>query len=73
VFRHSQDVRRTQSTIGNNLQGKFSRLHQPGDSVLLFGIEGIQDVCRHPGESLLDLLGHLFSTVQDHDTLRAVG
>ena len=54
---------------------------QPGDSLLFctdrltdarnisdqdFGIEGIQDVCRrHAGESPLDLLGHLFSTIQD--------
>jgi phosphoserine phosphatase RsbU/P len=54
---------------------------QPGDSVLFctdgltdarnisdqdFGIEGIRNVCRrHAGESPLDLLGHLFSTIQD--------
>jgi len=57
---------------------------QPGDSVLFctdgltdarnisdqdFGMEGIQDVCRrHAGESHLDLLGHLFSTIQDFTT-----
>ena len=54
---------------------------EPGDSLLFFtdgltdardlrdldfGLEGIQDVCRrHAGESPLDLLGHLFSTIQD--------
>ena len=54
---------------------------EPGDSLLFFtdgltdarnlrdqdfGIEGIQDVCRrHAGESPLDLLGHLFSAIQD--------
>jgi sigma-B regulation protein RsbU (phosphoserine phosphatase) len=31
-----------------------------------FGVEGIQDVCcRHAGESPLELLGHLFSTIQE--------
>jgi sigma-B regulation protein RsbU (phosphoserine phosphatase) len=31
-----------------------------------FGVEGIQDVCRrHAGESPLDLLNHLFSSIQD--------
>jgi hypothetical protein len=30
-----------------------------------FSVEGIQGVCRrHAGESPLDLLGHLFSTIQ---------
>jgi sigma-B regulation protein RsbU (phosphoserine phosphatase) len=54
---------------------------EPGDSLLFFtdglsdarnindqefGVEGIKDVCRrHAGESPLDLLGHLFSTIQD--------
>jgi sigma-B regulation protein RsbU (phosphoserine phosphatase) len=54
---------------------------EPGDSLLFFtdgltdarnlrdqdfGVEGIQEVCRrHDGESPLDLLGHLFSTIQD--------
>jgi sigma-B regulation protein RsbU (phosphoserine phosphatase) len=53
---------------------------QPGDSVLFFtdgltdarnlhdeefGPEGIRDVCRrHAGESPLDLLGHLFRSIQ---------
>src|SRR5579883_669341 len=53
---------------------------QPGDSVLVFtdgltdarnlhdeefGPEGIRDVCRrHAGESPLDLLGHLFRSIQ---------
>jgi sigma-B regulation protein RsbU (phosphoserine phosphatase) len=57
---------------------------EPGDSLLFFtdgltdarnvaehefGVEGIQDVCRrHAGESPLDLLGHLFSTIQDFTT-----
>jgi sigma-B regulation protein RsbU (phosphoserine phosphatase) len=57
---------------------------QPGNSLLFctdgltdarnisdrdFGIEGIQDVCRrHAGESPLDLLGHLFFTIQDFTT-----
>jgi len=57
---------------------------QPGDSILFctdgltdarnisdeeFGIEGIQDVCRrHAGESPLDLLGHLFSAIEDFTT-----
>ncbi|HET6930349.1 MAG TPA: SpoIIE family protein phosphatase [Candidatus Acidoferrum sp.] len=57
---------------------------EPGDSLLFFtdgltdarntrdqdfGIEGIQDVCRrHAGESPLDLLGHLFSAIQDFTT-----
>jgi sigma-B regulation protein RsbU (phosphoserine phosphatase) len=55
----------------------------PGDSVLFFtdgltdargvseqdfGIEGIQEVCRHAGESPLDLLGHIISTIQDLTT-----
>jgi hypothetical protein len=32
-------------------------------------MEGIQDVCRHhAGESPLDLLGHLSSTIQDFTT-----
>ena len=39
---------------------------QPGDND--FGIEGIQDVCCHAGESPLDLLGHLFSTIQEFTT-----
>jgi sigma-B regulation protein RsbU (phosphoserine phosphatase) len=31
-----------------------------------FGAEGVQDGCRrYAGESPLDLLGHLFSTIQD--------
>jgi sigma-B regulation protein RsbU (phosphoserine phosphatase) len=54
---------------------------EPGDSVLFFtdglsdarnlqdqefGVEGIQDLCgRHVGESPLDLLGHLFSAIQE--------
>jgi sigma-B regulation protein RsbU (phosphoserine phosphatase) len=54
---------------------------EPGDSLLFFtdglsdarnirdqefGVEGIEDVCRrHAGESPLDLLGQLFSTIQD--------
>lgn len=54
---------------------------EPGDSVLFFtdglsdarnaldqefGVDGILDVCsRHLGESPLDLLGHLFSAIQD--------
>lgn len=54
---------------------------EPGDSLLFFtdglsdarnihdqefGVEGIQEVChRHAGESPLDLLGHLFSSIQD--------
>jgi serine phosphatase RsbU (regulator of sigma subunit) len=34
-----------------------------------FGLDGIQDVCRrHAGESPLDLLGHLFSTIQEFAT-----
>lgn len=57
---------------------------EPGDSLLFFtdgltdarnlhdqefGVEGIQDVCRrHVGESPLDLLNHLFSTIQDFTT-----
>jgi phosphoserine phosphatase RsbU/P len=57
---------------------------EPGDSLLFFtdgltdarniseqdfGIEGIQDLCRrHAGESPLDLLGHLFSAIQDFTT-----
>jgi serine phosphatase RsbU (regulator of sigma subunit) len=57
---------------------------QPGDSLLFFtdglsdarnthdhefGVEGIQDVFRrHAGESSLDLLRHLFSTIQDFTT-----
>ena len=57
---------------------------EPGDSVLFctdgltdarnvhdqdFGVDGIQDVCRrHAGESPLDLLGHLFSTIQEFTT-----
>jgi len=57
---------------------------EPGDSVLFctdgltdarnihdqdFGLDGIQDVCRrHAGESPLDLLGHLFSTIQEFTT-----
>jgi len=56
----------------------------PGDSVLFFtdgltdarniadhefGVEGIEEVCRrHAGESPLELLGHLFSTIQDFTT-----
>jgi hypothetical protein len=32
-------------------------------------VEGVQGVCRrHAGESPLDLLGHLFSTIQDFTT-----
>lgn len=54
---------------------------EPGDSVLFFtdglsdarnaldqefGVDGILDVCsRHVGDSPLDLLGHLFSAIQD--------
>src|SRR5260370_7590675 len=54
---------------------------EPGDSLLFFtdglsdarnirdqefGVDGIEDVCRrHAGESPLDLLGHLFSTIHD--------
>jgi serine phosphatase RsbU (regulator of sigma subunit) len=54
---------------------------EPGDSLLSFtdgltdarnitdqefGAEGVQDGCRrYAGESPLDLLGHLFSTIQD--------
>jgi len=31
-----------------------------------FGVEGVQDICRRcAGESPLDLLGHLFSTIQE--------
>lgn len=57
---------------------------EPGDSLLFFtdglsdarnihdqdfGVEGIQEVCRrHAGESPLDLLGHLFSAIQDFTT-----
>lgn len=57
---------------------------EPGDSLLFFtdglsdarneldqefSVEGIQDVCRrHAGESPVDLLGHLFSTIQDFTT-----
>jgi sigma-B regulation protein RsbU (phosphoserine phosphatase) len=56
---------------------------EPADSLLFFtdglsdaqyprpgvGIEGIEDVCRrHVGESPLDLLGHLFSAIQDFNT-----
>ncbi len=57
---------------------------EPGDSLLFFtdgltdarnssdqefGVEGVQNVCRfHAGESPLDLLGHLFSTIQDFTT-----
>jgi sigma-B regulation protein RsbU (phosphoserine phosphatase) len=60
---------------------EFSLQLEPGDSLLFFtdgltdarniadqefGIEGIQSVCRrHAGESPLDLLSHLFSTIQD--------
>jgi len=30
-----------------------------------FGVEGVQDICRRcAGESPLDLLGHLFSTIR---------
>ena len=54
---------------------------EPGDSLLFFtdglsdarnihdqefGVDRIQEVCRrHAGESPLELLGHLFSTIQD--------
>ena len=54
---------------------------EPGDSLLFFtdglsdarnihdeefGVDGIQDVCRHhAGETPLDLLKHLFSAIQD--------
>ena len=54
---------------------------EPGDSLLFFtdglsdarnlhdqefGVEGVQDICRRcAGESPLDLLGHLFSTIQE--------
>ena len=56
---------------------------EPGDSLLFFtdglsdarniheeefGVERIQDICRHAGESPLDLLDHLFSTIQDFTT-----
>jgi Stage II sporulation protein E (SpoIIE) len=57
---------------------------EPGDSLLFFtdglsdarnirdqdfGIEGIEEVCRrHACESPLDLLGHLFSAIQDFNT-----
>ena len=57
---------------------------QPGDSLLFFtdglsdarnihdqefGVEGIEDVFRrHAGESPLELLGHLFWTIQDFTT-----
>ena len=60
---------------------EFSLELEPGDSLLFFtdgisdarniqdqefGVQGIEDVCRrHAGESPLDLLGHLFSSIQD--------
>ncbi len=59
---------------------EFSLQLLPGDSILFFtdglsdarntldhefGVEGIRDVCRrHSGESPLDLLGHLFHSIQ---------
>jgi phosphoserine phosphatase RsbU/P len=63
---------------------EFSLQLEPGDSLLFFtdglsdarnihdqefGLDGIQGACRcHSGESPLDLLGHLFSAIQDFTT-----
>ncbi|HXY00153.1 MAG TPA: SpoIIE family protein phosphatase [Candidatus Limnocylindrales bacterium] len=60
---------------------EFTLQLKPGDSLLFctdgltdarnvhdgeFGLDGLQDVCkRHSGESPLDLLGHVFSAIQE--------
>jgi phosphoserine phosphatase RsbU/P len=63
---------------------ELSLQFEPGDSLLFFtddlsdarnirdqdfGIKGIEEVCRrHARESPPDLLGHLFSAIQDFNT-----